>query len=316
MTHTDPTATGVRVQTPTSEALNAYLCSILPAELGPILAVVALGGKHALPDLPAFMGRARVGWLLDAPNGPKYTLWSKQTERIFEGDRRLLVLAFELYARAVLEPWEGLLPAEPGGDLTNRAPAWVDGLRQAHIPMLSLLRRAGMEPMMPGPDPKRAMPLPQGIYGNDERTAELHRTDGPGGSAVNPHLRVEDPVLSAFFDDLLPLESANVVDAALQHQAFALRALPEAIGGRRAWTAEPTEGGYRFEGPAGSTEVALLDLQIDLELLARAILAPFEGLSIASVQAPKDGAPAWIGRLRLGWGELLGPTAGHRLQLG
>ncbi|MCB9678032.1 MAG: hypothetical protein H6737_23230 [Alphaproteobacteria bacterium] len=138
----------VRVQTDAFPTLSTWLGAILPEELHLAASAVALGSKHALPALSGMRG----GWLLDA-GGPTYTLWSQEADRAVQGDVRVLRAALELYARAVLRPFDGLLSAPPGAALDGHAPAWVDLLRQAEVALLASMHRVGQPLLDHSPAP-------------------------------------------------------------------------------------------------------------------------------------------------------------------
>ncbi|MEZ4318577.1 MAG: hypothetical protein R3F61_13775 [Myxococcota bacterium] len=200
MVSIDASDAGIRLHTPDSPGLMGFLNAVTPGELAPFAAAALRREKRALPPLPSVMPWRRDGWLLDATQAG-LQVWSQGSNRAVRIEPAFFFAAVELYARAALEPWEGRLVAEPGGSLDGRAPAWVDGLRVAHIDLLTALRRAGIARM----EVSDAAPgaLDPGRYAN-EQVAVRVADDG---------LHPESPDLAAIVEGWAPSELPAIAES-------------------------------------------------------------------------------------------------------
>lgn len=300
----DGSPTGFRVQVPDQPFLTAYLDAIEPEELfGPCQAV-ADEGKHALEALPAFTGNARSGWLVDATGRRECKIWSEETDRAFGCDGALVRLGLELYARAVLAPWEGRLCAAPGEALDGRAPAWVDFLRKGHVALLTQLGAVELPRLGAVRTGPMGTLFPVGRFSNAALVAEVFRVQGPGGVALNPRVAVSDPVLSAYLAAFLPMELAAICEAVRWRNTHELKATPEAMKGvgvdRVGWTlASLGEQVVLASEDEQTTDLSRIDLLAVLSLYADAVLAIYEGTAVAATREPAQGKVSpWVGKLR------------------
>lgn len=283
---------------PDSPGLTGFLNAVTPGELSNF-AVVALGkGRLALAALPAFMPVRRGGWILDARH-EGVALWSKRTGRTVKVDPGFFVVCAELYARLALAPWDGLAVAEPGGPRQDMAPAWVDGLRVAHVELLRAMRQVGLAAMEKtgGTHGVRL-----GAYGAGELRADLTS----GGVRTNG-------LADVLFKSRTSLEMPGIARALLFGGDVELPALPPALGGRSALMVRVDGNGVELIGETTHT-LALSEVMAWVDLDLRWILAHFQGAAVAQQYRPDTGCPPWVGKGRYASGSLAGRLLGERLR--
>lgn len=287
-----------------SPGLCGFFASVEPPALAAVALVTLNRGKHAIEPLPDFMPQKRDGWLLDA-TGDTVKLWCKPTGRAVQVSPRAFIVATELYARLALSPWEGLLAGTPGGDLAGKAPAWVDGLRIAHIELLRALRAGDLEPLAPL-EPGTPGPLELGSYTHGD--LQVHLTER--GVVLNEYLVAELLTLR------LELELPAILEALLDHASHTLPFLPANLGGRKPTTLIPRGAGVEIQHDGASRVVDRDHLVRLVELDLRRVLQRFGGQRIARDKRPETGAPPWVGRGWAVWGRAVGRLLGDRLQRG
>jgi hypothetical protein len=286
---TSPDANGIRVTLAGSPLVSAYLDAVHPQELPRVVEAFTAAKKHALEPLTRTdLGPPRQGWLLDPTTPREARVWSEETGRSATVDVRMVLLAFELYARTLLFPTDGQLP---DADL----PGWVDPVRQAHVQLLTTLDAIDQAPLEPHFLGHRGRPFAAGRFESPRGRALVAHREGTARPELNPVVVVEPPVLRAFFAAGHAVERVAAMEHVRFGRSFTWPALPDLpVPREQEWVARVTDD--RVDLSAGDQQIgigrdALLAL---LELDARAILAPWEG-GIVTVDGP---VKPWVGRAR------------------